>query len=156
MHRALTFVHVLGASGFAGGCLCISVTLLGLLSLDPATAGGIMQNLLPSMGRLMGPLLLLGVTTGALLAALASFRRGPFVAARFLVLGSFAAIGGITALVHFPINAEFLAGDPIAGDRAAVLLARWLSWHHARTAMAIAALAVLLWPRRSPAYAVAR
>lgn len=62
--------------------------------------------------------------------------------------GAFAAIALVTALVHLPLNAQFLANVPMGPARASELLQRWLSWHHVRTALALLALATLLWPLR--------
>ena len=113
-----------------------------------------MQDLLPYMGRVMGPLLLLTLGSSVLLLGLAVREHALGVPARVVVLAAMVAIAVVTVLVHFPLNAEFLAGDPLAAERAGPMLRRWLGWHHVRTALALAALAVLLWPLRATARAV--
>src|SRR6186713_3006448 len=98
MRHALAFVHLLGAAGFAGGCLCISATLLGLLALEPEPAARIMQNLLPYMGRVMGPLLLLTLGSSVLLLGLAVGEPALGVPARIVVLAAMVAIAVVTVL----------------------------------------------------------
>jgi uncharacterized membrane protein len=148
MNHSIAFMSLVSVAGFAGGCLCLSVTLSALLARPPADAALIMQVLLPRMGAIMAPLLGGGLLFGVYTAAIAL--RGSHAHAGSWVLAAvaFASIAIVTVSVHFPINAQLIAEGSLAGVRGGALLQRWLSWHHLRTVLAFVALAALIWPLR--------
>lgn len=150
MYMTFAFLSLASVAGFAGGCLCLSITLSGLLGRAALDGAQIMHVLLPRMGAIMAPLLLCALASGAV-NTWAGW-RGLFAAditqSFALTTLAFVVIALVTGLVHLPLNAQFLGAEPLAPVRAAELLQRWLSWHHVRTALALAAFGALLWPLR--------
>jgi uncharacterized membrane protein len=146
MTRGLMFVNVLATAGFAGGCLLLSGMLSGLFGVAPEESARIMHMLLPRMGRVMAPLLVIGGLSSLILAVRAapSLRR-----TRWIVAAAFVAIAFVTVSVHLPLNAYYLEHTSWPAAQAS-LLERWLLWHHLRTALALSALTLLLWPRAIP------
>jgi len=155
MLAILLFVNALAVAGFAGGCLCLSIALGALLGGDPDEGARVMRLLLPRMGSLMAPLLGASMLS-ALVLAVGSLRAkraarggdadGRELRRRWLVVGSFFAILVVTVSVHLPLNAALLEAALPTPARASLVLERWLLWHHVRTALALFALGVLLWP----------
>jgi hypothetical protein len=135
------FAHVFATAGFAGGCLLLSVMLTGLLGLAPEESARVMRTLLPRMGSVMAPLLLIGVGSALVLVALAGRAPGALPGGSWIVAGAFVAIGIITVAVHLPLNAHFLNQTPLPSS---LELRRWLLWHHLRTFLSAIALFVLL------------
>lgn len=143
MRRAIDFTHQLAAAGFAGGCLLLSVMLSALFGLAPERGAAVMHTLLPRMGSVMAPLLVLSASSAILLAVQA--RRSEQASSRWLIAAAFAGVVLVTVFVHLPLNARFLTDVEWPAAQASALLDRWLCWHHVRTALALAALALVLW-----------
>jgi hypothetical protein len=135
----------ISAALFAGGCLYLSLVQLPWLGdLPAAEARRFMLTLLPAMGRLMGPLLLIACACAGY--RLFQAHGGPGAAQSIAVFAALAAALLVTAAVHLPINAEYLGGQPLSDARAGLLLSRWTTWHHLRSAFALTALVAALWP----------
>jgi uncharacterized membrane protein len=148
MHPIVAFLSLASVAGFAGGCLCLSITLSALLSTPPLDGAQVMQMLLPRMGSVMAPLL--GTATlcavwSAWLALRGALGHGP---SWLTAAAAFAGIALVTICVHLPLNAQLIGGQGLTPARAGELLRDWLAFHHVRTALALLALGVLLWPLR--------
>jgi len=150
MLHGLDFLHRLTAAGFAGGCLLLSVMLGALFGLTPERAADVMHTLLPRMGSVMAPLLVLSASSALLLAAL---KGAPRRRARWIVAAALSGAALVTAVVHLPINDQLLHQDTWSAAQASALLERWLHWHHLRTALALVALGVCSWPAPAQARA---
>lgn len=150
MIRGLMFVQLLAAAGFGGGCLLLSVMLGALRGLDPAEGAQIMHTLLPRMGSVMAPLLVIALGTSLVLGWLSTRAQAPNATAAWIAAGAFATIAIVTAVVHLPLNAQLLGQTSWSAALASSLLERWLLWHHLRTALAAVALGALLWATDRP------
>lgn len=110
MRTLAALVHLLSTAGVAGGCSCLSVILAGLIAQPPHDASRIMRLLLPRMGAIMAPLLVVALSSGALSAWLASRTRAEELGSTFAFsTAAFGAIALVTVLVHLPINGALLA-----------------------------------------------
>jgi hypothetical protein len=148
MNQWVMITSLVSAAGFAGGSLCLSVTLRALLARPAADGTMIMQVLLPKMGSIMAPLLGAALMLGVYAAVVAV--RGSYAHAGHWALAAcaFILIAVVTVSVHFPINAQMLADGTLTGPQGEALLQRWLGWHHVRTLLALVAFISLVWPLR--------
>jgi uncharacterized membrane protein len=148
MSQFIALLNLLSVATFAGGSLCLSITLSALTK-QPAREGAwIMHRLLPGMGTIMAPLLATALLSGLYVSVLGlrGFGHGT---SSLIAAAVFAAIVVVTVSVHLPLNAQLLAEPVLPALQAGSLLRRWLVWHHLRTALALSALIVLLWPLRA-------
>src|SRR5688572_22284258 len=109
MNQWVMIMSLVSAAGFAGGSLCLSVTLSALKARTAAEGALIMQILLPRMGTIMAPLLGTSLMLGVY-GAVVAFRGSYSHAGHWAVAaGAFVLIVFVTVSVHFPINAQLLA-----------------------------------------------
>jgi len=120
---------------YAGACL--SIALVDVPSIhalgDGARALASFQLVLPTMGRLMFPQLVLMTVLMLLLA-----KRNNGIFPRTLIpLAVLLSILLVTAVVHIPLNRRFLAGN-VAIAEVLPLIRQWLAFHWLRTLLALA------------------
>jgi uncharacterized membrane protein len=151
MERLIHTVAQLASAGFAGGCLYLSVVQLPVLAAaTPAEGFLAMRSMLPRMGALMAPLLLLGcVSSGYWALHVARGVPAGWASATSLFAVALLAALLVTVFVHLPLNAEYLGPQIATEQRANVLLTRWSSWHHVRTTLAIVGLVAAVWSTSS-------
>jgi hypothetical protein len=134
--RRALFALLHGLSGvYAGACVSIALVDLRCISAleDGALALAVMKVVLPAMGALMLPQLLV------MSMAMASWywRPGSLPMRAWIPVALLAAIWLVTAGVHIPLNRRFIDEQLLAAEVLS-MVDRWLNFHWLRTALALA------------------